>query len=237
MAFYADFAGHYDEVFPLRGDVLKFLERQLPGEGRVLDVGCGTGACCGHLARPGRPCLGIDLDPGMIAQAEARHPGCEFRILGMQEVGLLPAGAFAAVICLGNVLPHLPLALLPGFLSAVHRLLQPGGAWVFQTVNFDPILQRRSHAFPVIRVPGTGLAFHRAYENIGPGRIEFITALTDPDRVIFRGRETLYPLTHLGYRALHVPDRWEPVLHEADFNGRAYDAEVDSGSVWAWRRR
>lgn len=237
MAFYADFAGHYDAVFPLRGDVLKFLERELPAAGKVLDVGCGTGACCGHLARPGRACLGIDLDPGMIAQAEARYPGVEFRILGMQEVGLLSAGSFAAVICLGNVLPHLPLPSLPGFLSALHRLLVPGGAWVFQTVNFDPILRRRSHLFPVIRVPERNLAFHRAYENIGPGRLEFVTSLTDPDRVIFRGRETLYPLTSEGYRALHPPDRWELLRHDGDFNARPFDPEVDSGSVWAWRRR
>ncbi|MBK6734591.1 MAG: class I SAM-dependent methyltransferase [bacterium] len=237
MAFYTDFAGHYDEVFPLRGDVLKFLERELPAEGKVLDVGCGTGACCGHLTKPGRTCLGIDLDPGMIAQAESRYPEAEFRILGMQEVGLLPTGGFAAVICLGNVLPHLPLASLPGFLAAVHRLLRPGGAWVFQTVNFDPVLERKSHVFPIIRVPGNGLAFHRAYENITPGRMEFVTALTDPDRIIFRGREILYPLTSVSYRALHPADRWTPVLHHADFNGRPFEPESDSGSIWAWRRR
>ena len=237
MAFYADFAGHYDAVFPVRGDLLRFLDRELPAAGRILDVGCGTGGCCGHLAAPARPCLGIDLDPGMIAQAEARHPNAGFRILGMQEIGLLPAGAFAGVICLGNVLPHLPLDLLPGFLSAVHRLLLPGGAWIFQTVNFDPILRRPGHVFPVIRVPDGDLAFHRAYENIRPGRLDFVTALTDPDRVIFRGRETLYPLTTPSYRALHAAERWQLLRHEADFNGRAFDSAVDSGSVWVWRRR
>lgn len=237
MAFYADFAGHYDAVFPLRGDLLKFLARELPPTGRLLDVGCGTGEACGRLVSPERPCLGIDLDPGMIAQAESRHPDVEFRILGMQEIGLLPAAAFTAVICLGNVLPHLPLASLPGFLSAVHRLLQPGGAWIFQTVNFDPILGRKSHVFPVIRVPEQGLAFHRAYEKITPGHLDFVTALTDPDRIIFRGRETLYPLTSASYRALHGADRWRPVRHDADFNGRPFDPDIDSGSVWVWQRR
>ncbi len=237
MAFYTDFAGHYDEVFPLRGDLLKFLDRELPPDGRLLDVGCGTGACCGYLANPRRSCLGIDLDPGMIAQAESRHPGAEFRILGMQEIGLLPAGEFTSVICLGNVLPHLPLESLPGFLSAVHRLLRPGGAWVFQTVNFDPVLGRRAHVFPVIRVPETSLTFHRAYENITPGRLEFVTALTDPDRAIFRGRETMFPLTSPSYRSLHPADRWTLVRHDADFNGRPFDPESDSGSVWIWRKR
>ncbi len=237
MAFYTDFAGHYDAVFPLRPEVLAFLGRMLPEDGRLLDVGCGTGACCGHLATPVRPCLGIDLDPGMIDQAEDRYPGAEFRILGMQEIGLLPAGEFSAVICLGNVLPHLPLASLPGFLSAVHRLLRPGGAWVFQTVNFDPILKRRGHVFPVIRVPGQGLAFHRAYENVTPGQLDFVTALTDPDQVVFRGRETLYPLSSVSYRALHVPAQWQPVLHDGDFNARPFDPATDSGSVWVWRRR
>jgi L,D-peptidoglycan transpeptidase YkuD (ErfK/YbiS/YcfS/YnhG family) len=47
----------------------------------------------------------------------------------------------------------------------------------------------------------------------------------------------MFPLTSVSYRALHPADRWTSVSHDADFNGRTFEADVDSGSVWVWRRR
>ena len=148
MAFYSDFAGHYEKIFPFRQGVAAFLDQWLPAGGRILDVGCGTGHYCAALDQAGRRSLGIDLDPGMIREAERLHPDGEFRILGMEEIGLLPAGGFAGIFCIGNVLPHLPANQLAGFLVDVQSLLEPGGVWIFQTVNFDPILGEEDFIFP-----------------------------------------------------------------------------------------
>ncbi|MFT7699074.1 MAG: 2-polyprenyl-3-methyl-5-hydroxy-6-metoxy-1,4-benzoquinol methylase, partial [Candidatus Krumholzibacteriia bacterium] len=133
MAFYSDFAGHYETVFPFRPKTFEFLDKWLPNEGRVLDVGCGTGAYCARLASEGRHTLGIDLDPGMITEAERLYPSDRFQILGMEEVGLLPSEGFSGVICIGNVLSHLPTGRLAAFIMDIHKLLAPGGIWVFQT--------------------------------------------------------------------------------------------------------
>ena len=78
---------------------------------------------------------------------------------GAEAVDLVDAadGAF----CIGNVLPHLPTEGLAGFLQAIRALLRPGGVWLFQTVNFDPILRGEEYVFPEINLPSEQLSFLR----------------------------------------------------------------------------
>lgn len=236
MAFYSDFAGHYEKIFPFRQGTFAFLDRWLPKEGRVLDVGCGTGLYCRELARTGRDCLGIDLDPGMIAEAEEHHPQGAFRILGMTEVGLLPAGRFAAIYCIGNVLPHLPAGRLAAFLMDIRQLLAPGGVWIFQTVNFDPILGQQEYAFPERHLPEDDLTFLRWYEDIRVDRLCFHTTLLRAGAEVFDGEVVLYPRTSVDYLLAHRNSGFAKVAHFADFGGRGFSPQEYSGSVFVFRR-
>lgn len=238
MAFYSDFAGHYEAIFPFRKVVLDFLDEHLPAVGRILDVGCGTGEACAALDRTGRRCLGIDLDPGMLARAESLHPDGQFRLMGMEEIGLLPASTFAGVVSLGNVLPHLPSRLLAGFLLAVRRLLIPGGVWIFQTVNFDPILASGAdeHAFADLQVPAEGLVFQRRYTDIRPGTLTFHTRLTARGAEIFQGRTELHPCSSTEYILGHQAAGFRLLGHFADFAGKPFRPDVHSGSVFVWRK-
>jgi len=45
--------------------------------GRVLDVGCGTGALAARLADRGYSVVGVDPSEGMLEVMRARHPGLE----------------------------------------------------------------------------------------------------------------------------------------------------------------
>ena len=237
MAFYADFAGHYEKIFPLRPEVLAFLDRRLPGRGRILDIGCGTGDACAALDRSGRRCLGIDLDPGMIGRAEQRHPDGQFRLMGMEEIGLLSRSTFAGAICLGNVLPHLPGDRLADFLLDVKRLLAPGGIWIFQTVNFDPLLRSgvREHAFADLRIPQDDLVFQRRYKDIEPDCLTFVTRLSARGREIFQGEVELAPRASLEYILGHQAAGFQLLGHYADYRERPFVPEEPSGSVFVWR--
>ena len=236
MAFYSDFAGSYEEIFPFRTEAAAFLERWLPAEGRILDVGCGTGRYCRHLDGTGRRCTGIDLDPGMIEEAERVHPSGDFRLMGMDEIGLLGAGAFDGIFCIGNVLPHLPAAGLAGFLAAVHDLLRPGGVWLYQTVNFDPLLEQDEHVFPPIR-PGDGeLVFRRAYRDIRDGRLRFVTTLEREGEEIFSGETLLYPRTSADLAAAHRAGGFRLLTHVADWGGRLYLPRAAGGSIVVWEK-
>ena len=236
MAFYSDFAGHYEKIFPFRQGVAAFLDQWLPAGGRILDVGCGTGHYCAALDQTGRRSLGIDLDPGMIREAERLHPDGEFRILGMEEIGLLPAGEFAGIFCIGNVLPHLPANQLAGFLVDVQSLLEPGGVWIFQTVNFDPILGEEDFIFPEINLPTGQLTFLRWYEDIQTDRLVFHTSLAGPKGEIFAGEVALFPRTSGDYSLGHKALGFEMLGHFADFSGKAFHPREKSGSVFVWRK-
>ena len=237
MAFYSDFAGSYEDIFPFRSEAAAFLDRWLPPRGRVLDVGCGTGSYCRHLDAGGRSCVGIDLDPGMIDEAQRLHPAGDFRIMGMQEIGLLGHGRYDGVLCIGNVLPHLPAAGLAGFLGAVHDLLRPGGIWLFQTVNFDPVLQLDEYVFPPIR-PGDGaLVFRRRYLDIGPGSLRFETRLERDGEEIFSGETMLYPRTSGDLAAGHRSVGFKQRAHVADWSGRPFVSGAAGGSIFVWERK
>lgn len=236
MAFYADFAGHYEKIFPFRKAVAHFLDDWMPEKGRILDIGCGTGRYCEALDRTGRQTLGIDLDPGMIGEAERLHPTGEFSLLSMEEIGLLPAGGFAGVFCIGNVLPHLSAHRLAEFLENVYRLLAPGGVWVFQTVNFDPIMTENEFVFPEINLPSQQLTFLRWYEDIRPDRLVFHTSLSGPAGEIFAGEVPLFPRTSVDYGLGHRATGFKNLGHFADFSGRGHHPEESSGSVFVWEK-
>ena len=91
------------------------------GPGPVLDVGCGTGAWVGALARwSGRPVVGIDPDVAALARADRADA---VFVAGRAPVIPLASGAGAAA-WLSRVLHHATdLAALAG---EVRRVLAPG---------------------------------------------------------------------------------------------------------------
>ena len=238
MAFYTDFAGHYEQVFPFRPATADFLDRWLPAKGNLLDIGCGPGHYCAALNRPDRSCMGIDLDPGMIVRAAREHPEGDFRILGMEEIGLLRQGGYAGIFCIGNVLPHLPSPGLAGFVLDIKKLLAPGGIWIFQTVNFDPILRSKEQdfRFPVLRLEDQDLEFHRWYEDIDDEGLTFHTQLVAQGKALFQGEVRLSPHMSVEYLLGHQAAGFELLGHFADFQENPFEPDVHSGSVFVWRR-
>lgn len=133
------------------------LERYLP-KGRkldVLDIGTGTGFFAFLLAEQGHSLTGIDLTPGMIAEAERLSGlyGVEARFLVMDaEAPDFPAGSFDAIVTrkLTWTLPHLDRAY-----NAWRRLLKPGGL----LLNFDADYCREK--------PPASLPAHHAHQDVG----------------------------------------------------------------------
>src|SRR6185437_5425674 len=77
---------------------LRYLKFLIPEGLRVLEVGCGTGDVLAAL-QP-RHGVGVDFSPAMIAEANALHPGLEFRTGDIEDtdfVASLP-GPFDIVL-------------------------------------------------------------------------------------------------------------------------------------------
>lgn len=235
MAFYTEFSEHYETIFPFRKPVLEFLDKWLPQNGKILDVGCGSGSYVDGLNQTGRNCLGTDLDTDMIKVAQERFPGQDFKVLGMEDLKVLPAASFHGIYCIGNVLPHLPSGGLSSFLATVKNLLKPQGVWIFQTVNFDPLLDHSEHSFPVKTYPDQGLEFHRHYRQITPESLVFETRLLKNDEEVFQGKVSLCPRSADHLLKSHERAGFAPQGQFADFSGKAFQSQVESGNVSVYR--
>jgi 2-polyprenyl-6-hydroxyphenyl methylase/3-demethylubiquinone-9 3-methyltransferase len=102
---------------------------------RVLDLGCGGGFMAEALAKRGAFVTG--LDPASraikIAQAHAAERGIDIDYLvGGGESLPFGGGHFDAVVCV-DVLEH--VENLDRVLAEIHRVLRPGGQFLFDTIN------------------------------------------------------------------------------------------------------
>ena len=95
------------------------------GDARALDAGCGAGRMSRYLADRGVRVQGVDLSPGMVAQARRHHADLTF---GTAPLAALPfeQGAFDGVLLWYSVIHTPPAGLAPVLAEAV-RVLRPGG--------------------------------------------------------------------------------------------------------------
>lgn len=133
----------YDDAFPHKeGQVAAggWLAASLPHGDPVLDLGCGTGLpTARQLTDAGLRVTGVDLSAGMLALARANVPGAEFVRADLADLidgGLMATDSFQAVTAFFTLL-MLPKAEIPGALSAIHRLLRPGGLLALGMVEAD----------------------------------------------------------------------------------------------------
>jgi len=248
VSFYSDFAEYYEEIFPYREAVFAFLSSHLAGgDLRVLDIGCGSGHYCGHLATAGHHVVGIDSDPQMVAVAERTYDLPDFHVLDMCDIHTLApsiqAPPFQMAFCIGNVAAHLPREEVEVFLERLAAILAPDGGWICQVVNWDTILTQTHYRFPE-KVVGAHNAvgaqkavFRREYRDITPERVRFVTQLERLGRTIFTGEITLYPMRAEEYLVLHEKMGFELMGHYADYKRQPFDPAHAPANIMVFRRR
>src|SRR5712692_9781572 len=152
-----------------RSEFARLLDRAIPGDARLLEIGCGTGQMSLYLARADRVVIGADLTRGslLLGAAAARRFGLDrvqFVETDLRHSGLR-AGSFDVVYS-SRVLHHTPdphasfariaqfarpggmivLGLYNAFARIPHRLRRlvarlSGYRWV----PFDPALRDRKN--------------------------------------------------------------------------------------------
>ena len=152
-----------------RSEFARMLDQAIPGDARVLEIGCGTGQMSLYLARADRVVIGADLTRAslLLGAAAARRFGLDrvhFVETDLHRPGLR-TGSFDVVYASG-VLHHTPNPRVS--FGRVARLARPGGMIVigvytalariplrlrrliarlsgYRLIPFDPVLRDRKN--------------------------------------------------------------------------------------------
>lgn len=104
---------------------------------RILDIACGNGLTSRRLAKHGAHVIAIDFAQNLIELAESYRDGfkLDYRVVDATRFGTLIAlgeSKFDAALC---NMALMDVADIEPLMTALPRLLRPGGAFVFSVVH------------------------------------------------------------------------------------------------------
>ena len=143
MATYDNIAKYYDGWFigPIlkahHKQAIKFITPFIKESGKLLDVGCGTGAFLKQLAKKNKnlnlQVFGIDESSGMIKRAlKKKIPNANFQVAKAEDIPF-PSEYFDSITCVDSLYHLNP----EKFFSECSRVLMPGGLVFINTISID----------------------------------------------------------------------------------------------------
>ena len=181
-------------------DYFRLLAQELDARS-ILDLGCGTGILTVTFAHEGREVVGADPSPAMLGFARPRAQPAGVRWL-LGDSNSIPNTRFDLAVMTGNVAQHIPDPQWQQTLTALGRVVRPGGIVAFETRNpssraweswvaQEPTTRATAHG-PLTQwleggetAPGTvTLTAHNVFENTGDHVVEPLT-------LTFRDRDTI----------------------------------------------
>ncbi len=123
----------------IAGEFGRDLTTERPFAGlRILDIGCGGGLLSEPMARLGAEVVGADAAERNlpVARIHAEQSGLEIDYRHTTAEALAESGEQFDVVLNMEVVEHVADPL--GYLTAVRRLLKPGGLHVCSTINRNP---------------------------------------------------------------------------------------------------
>lgn len=111
----------------------RFVDAMVPRGARILDAGCGQGRVGGRLTALGHHVVGVDIDPELIASAQADHPAASWLTGDLAALDLVSEGRaepFDVIVSAGNVMTFLDPATRRDVLRQLLAHLGPDGRLV-----------------------------------------------------------------------------------------------------------
>lgn len=232
---YQSIAKHYDDIFPLSDDLRKFLfSFGIMKDDHILDIGCATGEVALYLARYAGTVTGIDLDEGLIEIAHSKkeihgRENARFLVGDMNALdSMFGPSQFRMIVCLGNTLVHLlSTEVINDFLKKVARLLDDGGLFIFQVLNYTKILTRKTIELP--RIDNDKITFERRYDHdTHKPLLAFQTCLTVKSTTeTISNSINLYPLQQSELAKMPSRHLFQSIRFLGGFDGRIFSEEDD----------
>ena len=232
-----------------RRDIAFWRRLAARAEGRVLELGCGTGRVTLPLAREGVSMVGIDRSQAMLARARNRHRRARNPLsiaLVRGDIRHLPfaARAFSLAIAPYGILQSLLRERdLAATLAAVARVLAPGATFGLELVADLPSWKEYSRRVS-LRGRSPNGSHVTLVESVRQDRDRKLT-LFDQEFVERSGREVRRRTFTLAFRTLSVPQmtrRLEKagLLVSAvlgDYQGGPWDPRAEAWIILAKRAR
>jgi SAM-dependent methyltransferase len=139
---------HYDRLFTPSGDIEFFVDQARTLSGPTLDLACGTGRILQPVADAGFAATGIDLSPGMLAEARRKAQSGHSSVRYIQgDIRNFSVGErFALIFIAGNSICHLhDIDSFQACMACVRGHLAAGGRFIvdvyvpnLQFLQIDP---------------------------------------------------------------------------------------------------
>jgi SAM-dependent methyltransferase len=113
---------------PVELAMIEHFAASLRGQRRVLDAGCGAGRFLPILANLGCRVEGVDLSPGLIRNARARHPSFATQVATLTKLPFDTASFDGYFSWYSTI--HSADRDLRDLLREAHRILRPGGSFL-----------------------------------------------------------------------------------------------------------
>ncbi len=161
------FSASYIAALKLVSERLTPLARSKGTAFKHIDIGCGDGALIHHLSKTGdiaaQSLYGIDMDERSIAWAKMFNPESTFISGDIAEL----SGTYHSATLI-EVMEHIPIEVLPDFMSKSASLIRPGGSLIvtvpsveknlfdkhFQHFSMDSLLEVLAPHFNDISIHG-----------------------------------------------------------------------------------
>ena len=236
MKTYSKFVQFYEDVFQFKEKTFSFLKSYFPRESNsVLDLGCGTGAYISKFSSLTNSVLGIDNDSEMIKYAKQKYPEAEFRQMDIMRINELE-NDYDLNYSIGNVISHIPRKKHFELAEKIYSKTNKNGRLIFQTVNWDRILDSGKQNFKIIENKEKGLQFFREYKEIGQDKVMFYLRLEENDKIIFEEEQTLFPISSEEYKSIYSSAGFFMEDHYGDYEKNPYSRLQSPANILIFRK-
>ena len=144
---------HYarpDELLPHERASLDHVAAEVRG-GSVLDIGVGGGRTVKALLEVSPDYLGIDYSPEMVAACRTRFPKVRFEHVDARRMSNLSDGSISLAVFSCNGISMVGHDDRLAIMREVHRVLKPGGVFLFTTYNRNSPEATAGFRFPELQ--------------------------------------------------------------------------------------
>jgi SAM-dependent methyltransferase len=212
--------------------------------GRILDLGVGAGRTVRPLLRISTNYVGVDYAPEMVEHCRKRFPGVRFENADARSLPIFADSSFDLVLFSCNGICMVDHDGRLAILREVHRLLSPGGYFVFGMANardrgrhrllaLPPFVPTRNPAKLIVRAARfAAQTLYRCFNRLRYKRYEVETPLyAILNDTCHHYRTFIYVTTLEHQRAQLAEVGFGPDVVAFDLSGKVVERATDDGTL------